>query len=78
MEGGVSSLTSQTVSFQDADPGEQIVFANAPPDQTMDRKDIGLHKFLERPTLIKTVNWTEAAFTQTHSPVDTVPQQLIH
>lgn len=64
MEGGVSSLTSQTVSFQDADPGEQVVFANAPTDQTMDRKDIGLHKFLERPTLIKTVNWTEAAFTE--------------
>lgn len=64
MVGGVSSLTSQTVSFQDSDPGEQIIFANAPHDQKMDRKDIGLHKFLERPTLIKTVNWTEAAYTE--------------
>lgn len=62
MEGGVSSLTSQTVSFQDADPGEQVVFARAPNDQPLDHQTIGLHKFLERPTLISTVSWTEAAF----------------
>lgn len=64
MEGSTERLTSQTVTFNDADAGERVVFATAPSDQIMDQKSIALTGFLERPTLIQTISWTESAFSE--------------
>lgn len=64
MEGSTERLTSQTVTFNDADAGERVVFATAPSDQIMDQKSVALTGFLERPTLIQTISWTESAFSE--------------
>jgi len=64
MENHTEVLTSQTVSFNDADAGEKIVFATAPRDQKMDQSGVALTGFLERPTLIHTISWTEAGLAE--------------
>jgi hypothetical protein len=64
MSGTSDVITSQTVSFNDADSGEHVIFASAPSDQAVDQKSVALTGFLERPTLIQTVSWTEAAFAE--------------
>jgi len=62
-------LTSQTVTFADANAGEAIDFGRPPTDVIVDQTMADLGGFLERPTLIKTITWTESAFAdQTFDP----------
>jgi hypothetical protein len=60
-------VQSQTAEFRDEQSGEVLTFA-PPASQAFsgdDQLNVALGEFLKRPTLIKTISWTESTFAQT-------------